>query len=352
MEKWIKKYIILIVLLVLFIFLVKNLFIYLTPFVLAIVFASLIDPIVEWIEKKTFLNRSLSVVLVLILSVSLIIILFIFGFSQVYLELNRALQNLPDYNTLNDRFQWFFQENNQLQNIIDDLEISPTLKNLLNSNLEVIYENVRNGLIKLINTILSYLTKLPMFFTILFLSFIATYFISKDKDKLNKYFLDIFPNKWKKQAEKVRVEMISSAIGFIRAQIILITITGIISGIGLMIIGSQYSLILAISAAILDLIPIIGPALMFYPMIVYNIILGNISGAISLFVLHTVLAAIRSGSEGKIVGESLGIYPLSTMIALYAGFRIMGLIGFVVGPAVLVLIKAIIQADLINFVEE
>ena len=68
--------------------------------------------------------------------------------------------------------------------------------------------------------------------------------------------------------------------------------------------------------------------------------------------MHIILAAIRSGSEGKIVGKSLGIYPLSTMIALYVGFRIMGIIGFIVGPAVLVLIKAFIQADLINIVEE
>ena len=352
MEDWIKKYLILFGLLIISIFVFKYSLLYLTPFILAIIFASLIDPIVNWLEKNTFLNRGFSVIVVLVLGIAIIITFILFGISQTYLELNRALKNLPDYNTLNERFQWFFQENNQINNLIEDLEISQPIKNILNSNLEMIYENIKNGLISFINTILSYLSKLPMFFTILFLSFIATFFISKDKKKLNKYFLNIFPQKWKKQAEKVRKELINSAIGFIRAQLILISITGIISWIGLMIIGSQYSLIMALSAAVLDLIPIIGPALLFYPMIIYNIILGNIGRAISLFVLHILLAAIRSGSEGKIVGKSLGIYPLSTMIALYAGFRILGLIGFFVGPAVLVLLKAIIQADLINIGEE
>ncbi|MGM0437460.1 MAG: sporulation integral membrane protein YtvI [Bacillota bacterium] len=352
MEDWIKKYLILIGLLIISIFIFKYILIYLTPFILAVVFASLIDPIVNWLEKNTFLNRGFSVIVVLALSVAIIITFILFGISQSYLELNRALKNLPDYSTLNNRFQWFFQENNQITNIIEELEISQPIKNILSSNLEMIYESIKNGLISFINTILSYLSKLPMFFTILFLSFIATFFISRDKQKLNKYFLNIFPEKWKGQAEKVRIELINSAIGFIRAQLILISITGIISFIGLVIIGSQYSLVMAISAALLDLIPIIGPALMFYPMIIYNIILGNIGRAIGLFILHTLIAGVRSGSEGKIVGESLGVYPLSTMIALYAGFRIMGLIGFIIGPGVLILLKAIIQADLINIGEE
>lgn len=349
MDKWWKKYLIIVILLIFFVFLLKYLFIYFTPFVLAIIFASLIDPIVGWIEKKTVLNRGFSVILVLILSLSLIVILVIFGVSQIYLELNRALQNLPDYNTLNNQFQWLFEQNYQLQQFIDELEISPAIKNVLDTNLEMIYDALKNGLVKLINGVMGYFTKLPMFLTILFLSFIATFFISRDKTKLNGFLLNIFPPHWRGQIGEVKGDLMSSANGFIRAQIILITMTGIITGIGLSIIGSQYALILGITAAVLDLIPIIGPALIFYPWILYNIILGNVTSAISLFVLHIILAAVRSGSEGKIMGENLGIYPLSTMIALYVGFRVMGIIGFIIGPAVLVLIKAIIQADLINF---
>ena len=78
---------------------------------------------------------------------------------------------------------------------------------------------------------------------------------------------------------------------------------------------------------------------------------ANISYAFSLLLVHTVLALIRSGAEGKIVGENLGMHPLSTMIALYVGYRAMGAVGFIIGPAVLIIIKALIQADLITFEE-
>ncbi|RQD78497.1 MAG: AI-2E family transporter, partial [Halanaerobium sp. MSAO_Bac5] len=60
------------------------------------------------------------------------------------------------------------------------------------------------------------------------------------------------------------------------------------------------------------------------------------------------LAGVRSASEGKIMGENLGVHPLATMIALFAGFRILGAIGFVVGPTFLVIIKAVTDSELVN----
>jgi len=151
MEDWIKKYLILFGILIISIFVFKYILIYLTPFILAIIFASLIDPIVNWLEKNTFLNRGFSVIIVLVLAIAIIVTFILFGISQSYLELNRALKNLPDYNSLNDRFKWFFQENNQLTNLINELKLSEPIKNILSSNLEMIYENIKNGLISFLS---------------------------------------------------------------------------------------------------------------------------------------------------------------------------------------------------------
>jgi len=112
--------------------------------------------------------------------------------------------------------------------------------------------------------------------------------------------------------------------------------------------GNQYALVVGAAAAILDLIPIIGPALLFYPWIAVALIFGNFSQAFSLFLLHLFLAGVRSASEGKIMGKNLGLHPLATMTALFSGYRILGAIGFVVGPTFLVIIKAIVDSDLID----
>jgi sporulation integral membrane protein YtvI len=332
-------------------FALKYIYIYLSPFIIATILASLIDPIIEKINKYFSIPRGITVLLVLMVLIILIIVFIIVGVSQIYVELSNLLDNLPDYKTMGANFQWLLEQNNQLQELIDNLEISQSIREVINNNLQLLYDGLREGLKQLINSVLNILGKLPMILLILFLSFIATFFISKDKNLINDFIVKLFPKNWRPKVYRIRDELLHSAIGLIRALLILITITGVITGIGLIILGNQYAFILAITAAILDLIPIIGPALIFYPWILYNLISGNISFAISLFILHTILAGVRSGAEGKVIGVNIGLHPLSTMIALYVGYRVLGGIGFIVGPTILIIIKALFEAELITLEE-
>ncbi len=331
--------------------LIEYIYIYLSPFIIATILASLINPVINKLEKKFIVPRGLIVLFVLVILITFIIILIIIGISQIYLELDNLLEDLPDYQTLGEQFNWLIEQNNRLHEMINNLEISESIKEVIDDNLQLFYDSVRASLISLINNLLSMLRKFPLIFLILFLSFIATFFISKDKDKLNKYIVNLFPKKYHPKVYKFRNELIHSAMGLIRAQLILISITGTITIIGLILLDNQYAVVLGISAAILDLIPIIGPSLIFYPWILYNLILRNFLFAFSLLLLHTTIVAVRSGIEGKIIGYSLGLHPLTTMMALYVGYRTMGTIGFLVGPTILIIIKVLIKTDLITLKE-
>ncbi len=332
-------------------FVLKYVYIYLSPFIIAAVLASLIDPPVNFIEKKLNIHRGFAVLFVLILVVTIMAILIILGISQAYVELNKLLQNLPDYNTIGNRLLWIINQNNRLEEFINNLDIAKSTKNMLNNNLQMLYDTVRNIIVDLINSVLTFLTKLPLILTILFLSFIATFFISRDKKLINNFIISLFPPEMKEKICKIRNELFTSAVGFIRAEIILISISGIIAGIGLAIIGNQYALIVGIGAAILDLIPIIGPGLIFVPSIIYSFLTANISGGFSLLIIYLIMSAVRSGAEGKIMGYNLGLHPLLVLIALYIGFRTMGALGFLVGPTLLIIIKAVAKADLIKLWE-
>ena len=231
---------------------------------------------------------------------------------------------------------------------MENWEISAAVKEAINSNLQLLYNGVRDTLVSVINSVLDFLTKLPSMFMILFIAFIATFFISRDRDSIKEFLINIFPEDIQPKIANVFTQLNRSAVGYIRAMLILITISGIVAGTGVKLMGNQYALIVGAAAAILDLIPIIGPALLFYPWIVMSIIFGNFSQAFSLFLLHLFLAGVRSASEGKIMGKNLGLHPLATMTALFSGYRILGAIGFVVGPTFLVIIKAIVDSDLVD----
>lgn len=326
----------------------EHVFIYFTPFIIAAVIASLINPIVDYLDNRIPIHRGFSVIIVLILVVVILVTMIIIGGAQGYLELNRLLRNLPDYRSIDSQIKWISEQNLELENFMENWEISDAVKEAINSNLQLLYNGVRDTLVSVINSVLDFLTKLPSMFMILFIAFIATFFISRDRDGIKEFLINIFPDDIQPKIANVFTQLNRSAIGYIRAMLILITISGIVAGTGVKLMGNQYALIVGSAAAILDLIPIIGPALLFYPWIVMSIIFGNFSQAFSLFLLHLFLAGVRSASEAKIMGKNLGLHPLATMTALFSGYRILGAIGFVVGPTFLVIIKAIVDSDLVD----
>jgi len=347
-DKWYTKYFLMFLFLLLSLVILEHIFIYFTPFIIAAVIASLINPIVDYLDQKVPIHRGFIVVAVLILVVVILVTLIIIGGAQGYLELNRLLRNLPDYRSIDSQINWISEQNEQLETFMENWEISDAVKDAINSNLQLLYNGIRDALISVINSVLDFLTKLPSMLMILFIAFIATFFISRDRDSIKSFLINIFPEDIQPKIANVFTQLNRSAVGYIRAMLILISISGLVAGTGVKLMGNQYALIVGAAAAILDLIPIIGPALLFYPWIAISIIFGNFSQAFSLFLLHLFLAGVRSASEGKIMGKNLGLHPLATMTALFSGYRILGAIGFVVGPTFLVIIKAIVDSDLID----
>ena len=347
-NKWYIKYFLMFLFLLLSLVILEHVFIYFTPFIIAAVIASLINPLVDYLDSKVPIHRGFTVIIVLLLVIVILVTIIIIGGAQGYLELNRLLRNLPDYRSIDSQLEWFSEQNQQLEHFMENWEISDAVKDAINSNLQLLYNGIRDTLISVINSVLDFLTKLPSLLMILFIAFIATFFISRDRDHIKEFLVNIFPEEVQPKIANVFTQLNHSAVGYIRAMLILITISGIVAGSGVKFMGNQYALIVGVAAAVLDLIPIIGPALLFYPWILMSIIFGNFSQAFALFILHLFLAGIRSASEGKIMGKSLGLHPLATMIALFSGYRILGAIGFVVGPTFLVIIKAIFDSDLID----
>ncbi|RAK11121.1 sporulation integral membrane protein YtvI [Halanaerobium saccharolyticum] len=350
-NKWYIKYFLMFVFLLLSLVILEHVFIYFTPFIIAAVIASLINPVVDYIDQKVPIHRGFTVIGVLILVIVILVTIIIIGGAQGYLELNKLLRNLPDYRSIDSQIEWFSQQNQQFETFMENWEISDAVRDAINSNLQLLYNGIRDALISVINSILEFLTRLPSLFMILFIAFIAAFFISRDRDNIKEFLINIFPEEVQPKIANVFTQLNRSAVGYIRAMLILISISGVVAGIGARLIGNQYALIVGVTAAVLDLIPIIGPALLFYPWIVMSIIFSDFSQAFAIFILHVFLAVVRSASEGKIMGKSLGLHPLATMIALFSGYRILGAIGFVVGPTFLVIIKAIVDSDLIDIKE-
>ncbi len=330
-------------------FLLRYAFTIFAPFVIALVVASLLEPLVRYLAKKAPFGRTLSVVIVLLIVLTIIVFLLIIGVSRIYFELNQIVRTLPDYNTLAAQFE--IVDAGSWQDLLESWNVSTAIISAIEENLQAIFDAIRSTMLQLANMALNAVSGFPIALMTIFFSFVATFFISRDKDKIRENILKLFPNEWRDKVNKIMKELSTSAIGYIRAQLILISISGFVAFSGLTFLGNEYALTLGLLSAVLDLIPIIGPAFIFYPWLVINLLTGDIGFAIGLLVIHILIVAARETFEGKIIGDSLGIHPLATMIALFAGFRILGVIGFVIGPSILVIIKSLARTNLLPYWE-
>ncbi len=351
MNKTIKQMLIFAAIIFISFFVLDYVFAVFAPFIISLVLASLIEPLVTRISlsEKIPLGRTAAVILALIVVLAVFTGFLILGSSRIYFELNRIIQHLPDYETLGQQLR--IPEASWQEILQENFNVSPAIVSAIEDNLQSIFDAARGLLMQGAQIVLNTLGSLPLALMILLLSIVATFFMSRDKEKINAAIIKLFPEEWETRVRSIQSELANSAIGYIRALLILITISGLIAFLGLLILGSEYALTLGLMAAILDLIPIIGPALIFYPWMVVSLLLGNFAFAIGLLITHLVLVAVRSSIEPKIMGDNIGIHPLSIMIALFAGYRILGMMGFIVGPTILILIKTAARANLIPFWE-
>ncbi|GAW94315.1 sporulation integral membrane protein YtvI [Calderihabitans maritimus] len=316
----------------------------LTPFILGIVLAALIEPLVQFCERKAKISRGFSVVAILLLLLGSTITLLMVIISRLVVELIKLSKNLPNYSqTIISQINDFFY---QVQDFYLVMEVPEQVVKTIEGSVEGFLLTLRATTTVMANYLIDLLASVPSWLLILLVAIIATFFLSRDKDIIKKTFLQIIPAPWKQNIEMVGSEVGAALIGFLRAQIILSSITTFLSVVGLYLLGLDYSLTLGILVGIMDIIPILGPGTIFLPWITLEFILGNVRVAIALTVLYGLVTLVRQVLQAKVVADQVGLHPLATLVSIYIGLKALGLLGVIIGPIILVIFKALKKAGL------
>ena len=83
-------------------------------------------------------------------------------------------------------------------------------------------------------------------------------------------------------------------------------------------------------------------------MSIYHFIIGESFTSIGLLILYGTLIVFRRIAEPKILGDAIGIGAFSTLASMYLGFKLTGFIGIFMGPAVVIIFKALLNEDIIK----
>ena len=174
------------------------------------------------------------------------------------------------------------------------------------------------------------------------------------KDKI--YILDQIeyhmPKSWVKKITIHLKDLVQTLGGYLKAEATLILVSFIISLVGLYILkftgfNVQYPLLMALVIGFVDALPILGSGSFMIPWAIICAINGDINLGIAIIILLIIMSISRQVLEPKLVSKNIGVHPIFTLIAMYTGFKIIGILGLLIGPIVLIIFKNIF-ANLID----
>ena len=97
--------------------------------------------------------------------------------------------------------------------------------------------------------------------------------------------------------------------------------------------------------ALADLLPIIGVGTILIPWGIVMLLQKNFYLGFGLLILYLVISLIRQVAEPKVLGKSLGLHPLLTLFATYVGFSLFGLLGMILAPILLLIVKRLLKEE-------
>lgn len=132
-----------------------------------------------------------------------------------------------------------------------------------------------------------------------------------------------------------------AVFAYIKAQIIIMFLDAAVCSVSLLIIGNSYYIILGLLIGFVDALPLLGSGAILIPWGLIYMINGEFMKGVTLLVTYAICGVVRQLTEPKVIGNKIGMSSLTTLFAMYIGFELFGILGFVLGPIGFVLIKEI-----------
>jgi len=315
---------------------------YLLPFIIGYVISLIIGKPVDFLHSKLKIWRGVCVIFMLLLSVSIILTVGTLIVMRLAREIESFAQRIPEYTAVItdaiDRAQYRFEGLLSDTPYIFGMSINDIVvdfgANLATSLGSFVTQGAFNAA-----------TSLPNLILVIVFSVVSAFFFTKDKQVINSILANSLPAGIVRSMRNFRQGMATAAGGYIKAQLILMSLVTAISFLGLTIIGNQYAIFIGLGIGILDLLPILGAGAVLVPWAIISFINGNVQLGVSLLILYGVCMLTRQSLEPKIVGEQIGVHPLLTLMSLFIGLTLFGPIGIILGPFIAIAIKVAFVGD-------
>ncbi|MCD9020904.1 AI-2E family transporter [Cohnella silvisoli] len=304
------------------------------PFLLTGVAFYLLNPIVDYLERQK-VRRVYSIValyLVIITVITLVVMKVVPLLSE---QISSLIVEFPNYSK---GAQLKFEELigseffNQLQSTLgfDTTKLVDDFSGRVSSILSNTWSGLGSLVGRITETVLAIIT-VPF----------VLFYLLKDRRKLTPFVLGFFPSTFRARMIRVMLEMNHQISSYIRGQIVISFCIGCLLYVGYLIIGLDYSLVLAVIAACTSIVPYLGPAIAITPALVVAMVTSPVM-LLKMLIIWTIVQLI----EGKfispqIMGKSMHVHPITIIFVIISAGNLFGIVGIILAVPGYAILKVI-----------
>jgi len=320
----------------------------LMPFVLAFVVAWTLNPLSNWLRKKTRIPRKVLASILILLAYIIIGGLITLGIRFLVGEISSLSANWSElFASFQAVFESIFERVDRFLYGIpvgSDEALGQTFDQILTW----INDSGASMLAGLVSFISGYAAKAPSFIISSFFFIIASYLITISypniRGSIHKYTPEILRGPIKLIMDTAK----ASLGGYLKAQLILAAVVFAIVLAGFLILGTPYAILLALLLAFIDFLPVVGAPVVLLPWALISLIISDYRNAAGMLIIYAVIFIARRLLEPKVIGDQTGLSMLWTMVGMYAGMKLWGVVGMIFGPILLMIIFNIVRTGVFD----
>lgn len=312
------------------------------PFVIGLIIALAAAPLVRFLERRVKLMRRFTSMAIIVGALALIVFLIWLVLSNLIREGIQFVQDAPAIlDAMGEELRNTVEKLQQMMKLLPD-NVQQSIFDGMDNMGNTVSESISSLYSPTVEIAGNVARRIPGILVSTIVTLMSAYFFLADYDKIIDAAKKTMPDIFMKTMTFIRKKSGEIVGSYFLAQFRIMFVIAAVLAVGLTIAGVSYSGLVAVLIAILDFLPIFGTGTVLIPWAVIKLLNGAYGAAVFLLALYGLTQLIRQLIQPKLIGDTMGMNPLLTLLFLYIGYRLGGFTGMILAvPIGMIMLEVI-----------
>ncbi|WP_101909104.1 sporulation integral membrane protein YtvI [Marasmitruncus massiliensis] len=328
----------------------KYLLAWMLPFVIGLITAACLQRTIHFLAEKTHQNKRLLSPIVAFILVSTVGILFVLLVYNAANELGELINRLPGlYQSAAPAIADVL--NRTLESIVFALpdEMETQIRALAAQMMADMQSNIIDFSTSAVAWAANKASLLPSVLISIIITVVATFFMTVEFDNIIKFCKLQIPEKYRAQVISSWNSFSKTVVGMLSSYLLIMFITFVELSAGLILLKVNYAVLLAAMISLVDILPVLGTGTILIPWGIIAMMIGKTSFGAGILGIYFGITIIRNILEPRIIGKRIGLHPLVTLMFMYLGLHVLGLLGMFLFPLTVIILKNLQDSGVVQF---